>query len=91
MLRQHVEPACPRDGRVLSSFCRRFHRGLALHNLEPVCRDHQRLARLIEPMVRPANTLRQTARPLGRTDIDDKIDITPIDAEIERRCAHDST
>ena len=38
-------------------------------------------------MVGAADALRQAAGAFGRADIDDEIDIAPVDAKIQRRCA----
>ena len=39
-------------------------------------------------MIGTADALHQPRRALGRADIDDEIDVAPVDAEIERRGAH---
>src|SRR6185437_1082000 len=38
-----------------------------------------------EPVIGAADALGEPACALGRTDIDDEIDVAPVDAEIERR------
>ncbi len=83
MLGEHVERARPRCRRVLRPFGRGFERRLALDHLDGG--DKQRLARLVESVIGPADALGEPARTLGRADIDDEIDIAPVDAEIERR------
>ena len=40
-------------------------------------------------MIGAADALRETAGALRRADVDDEIDRAPVDAEIERRGAHD--
>ena len=87
MLGQHVERARPRGRRVLRALFRRFEGCLAFHHLEAVGRHQQRLARLVQPVVGAADALRQPACALRRADIDDEIDLAPVDAEIERRGA----
>ena len=87
VLRQHVERARPRRRRILRAFLGRFERRLAFEHLEAVGRHQQRLARLVQPVIGAADALRQPARPLRRADIDDEIDLAPVDAEIERRGA----
>jgi hypothetical protein len=66
----------------------RLKRSLALDHLEAVCRHEQRLRRLIEPVIGAADALGETACAPGRADIEDEIDVAPVDAEIERRGAH---
>ena len=87
MLGQHVQRARFRRRGVLGALRRRLQRRLTFHDFELVGRHKQRLARLIEPMVGAAYALGQPAGALGRTHIDDEIDVAPIDAEIERRGA----
>ena len=87
MLGQHVERARPRGRRVLRALFRRFEGCLAFHHLEAVGRHQQRLARLVQPVIGAADALRQPACALRRADIDDEIDLAPVDAEIERRGA----
>jgi hypothetical protein len=88
VLGEHVERARPRRRPVLRAFRRGFERRLALDHLEVVGGDEQRLARLVEPVIGPTDALGKPARTLGRADIDDEIDIAPVDAEVERRGAH---
>ena len=87
VLGQHVERAWLRRRRVLRALRRRLERGLALHDLEAVGRHEQRLARLIEPVIGAADALAKPACAFRRADIDDEIDVAPVDAEIERRGA----
>ena len=67
----------------------RVARRLAFEHLETVGGHEQRLRGLIEPVIGAADALQQAARTLGRADMDDEIDIAPVDAEIERRGADD--
>jgi hypothetical protein len=72
----------------LRPLLRRFERRLALDHLEAVRRHEQRLARLFEPVIGAANALGEPACALRRADIDDEIDIAPVDAEVECGGAH---
>ena len=88
MLGQHIKRADALHGRVLHPVAGCQDSGPAFEHLEAV-RRHQDGARgLIETVVGTADPLDETARPLGRPDIDTKVDIAPIDAEIERRGRH---
>ena len=64
---------------------RRFERRPAFQHLEAVGRHQQRLRRLVEPVIGAADALGQPARAFRRADVDDEIDVAPVDAEIERR------
>ena len=59
-------------------------RGAAFQHLEAVGRHQHGLRRLVEPVVGAADALHQPRRALRRADIDDQIDVAPVDAEIER-------
>jgi hypothetical protein len=84
MLRQHVEPAKSGFGGILRGLGDGVERGAALQQLEAVRGHQQRLRGLVHAVVRAPDPLHQPARALGRADIDDEIDISPVDAEIER-------
>ncbi len=56
-------------------------------HLEAIGRHQHRFGRLVEPVIGAADALHQPRRAFRRTDIDDQIDVAPIDAEIERRGA----
>ena len=84
VLGQHVEPAGARPVAVELARVERVERSAAFQHLEAVGRHQQRPARLVEPVVGAADALRQARHALGRADLDDEIDIAPIDAEIER-------
>ncbi len=73
---------------VLHACLRGIERGTALQHLEAIARHQQRPRRLVEPVIGAADALDQPARPLWRADVDDEIDIAPVDAEIEGRGAH---
>ena len=63
----------------------RSPRRLAFQHLEAVRRHEQGARGLIEPVIGAADALQDAARSLRRPDIDDEVDVAPIDAEIERR------
>ena len=88
MLRQHVERAGAQRRRVLRVLGDGVDGGAAFQHLEAVGRHQHGLRRLIEPVIGAADALQQPRAALGRADIDDQIDIAPVDAEIERRRAH---
>ena len=88
MLRQHVERADAQRRRVLRMVGDRADRGVAFQHLEAVGRNENAARRLVEPMVGAADALQQTRGALRRADVDDQIDVAPVDAEIERRGAH---
>ena len=87
MLGEHVEGAGADRGRVLRAEIVGVEGGAALHHLEAVGGHQQRLRRLVEAMVGAADALGKPARALGRADMDDQIDVAPVDAEIEGRGA----
>ena len=87
MLGEHVERAGPDRRRVLRAEIVGVERGAALHHLEAVGGHQHRLRRLVEAVVGAADALRQAARALRRADIDDEIDVAPVDAEVEGRGA----
>ena len=89
VLGKNVERAGNQRRCVLRAKIVGFERDAAFENLEAVCRNKQRLGRLVHAMVRAADALGKPARPFRRTDMDDEIDIAPVDTEIERRCRDD--
>ena len=60
----------------------------AFKHLEAICRHRHRLGRFIEAMIGTSNSLQQPRTPFRCTDIDHQIDVAPIDAKIQRRCAN---
>src|SRR5918994_638962 len=83
MLGKNVELLqCHRLG-ILDAFADRDAGGLAFQDLEAIGGHQQGARRFIEAMVGTSDTLDETARSLRRADMDDEIDIPPIDAEIE--------
>ena len=84
MLRQHVERTGAQRRRVLRVLGDRIDGDAAFQHLETVGRHHDRARRLVEPVVGAADPLHQPRGALRRADIDDEIDVAPVDAEIER-------
>ena len=84
MLRQHVEPAGAQWRRVLRILRDRIDRGGAFQHFEAVGRHQNAARRLVHAVIGAADALQQAARAFRRADIDDEIDVAPVDAEIER-------
>ncbi len=85
MLRQHVERAVEQRRRVLRAEIVGLERGAAFQHLEAVGRHQDGAARLVHAVVGAADALRQPAGALRRADMDDQVDVAPVDAEVERR------
>ena len=83
VLGENVEGAGADRGRILGAEIIGIQRRAALHHLEAVGWHQQRVGRLVHAVVGAADALRQAARPLRRADMDDQIDIAPVDAEVE--------
>ena len=84
MLGQHIERTLAQRRRVLiAAFGSRQGR-LAFQHLEAVGWDQHGLGRLVHAVIGAADPLGQPACPLWSTDIDDKIDVAPVDAHVER-------
>ena len=84
MLREHVERAGAQRRSVLRMLGDRVDGDAAFQHLEAVGR-HQDAARgLFQPVIGAADALQEPRRALRRADIDDEIDVAPVDAEIER-------
>ena len=66
----------------------RADRGVAFQHLEAVGRNQDAARRLVVAVVGAADALQQPRGALRRTDVDDEVDVAPVDAEIERRRAH---
>ena len=89
MLGQHIKFLHHRIFGVLCVGLRRLKGCLAFQHLEAVRRNEQRLGGKVELVVRASDALEETARSLRRADVDNQIDIAPVDAEFERRGADD--
>ena len=85
MLRQDVERAFGERRRVLRADRRGLECCAAFQHLEAVRRHQDRLRRLVHAVVGAADALRQPAGALRRADMDDEVDVAPVDAEVERR------
>jgi len=91
MLGEHVERADARGWRVLGIFRNCVERGAAFQHFKAVGRHQHALGRLIHAVIGAADPLQHARGALRRADIDDQVDVAPVDAEIERRRADDST
>src|SRR5690606_26845828 len=91
VLGKHVEGAGADRRRVLRAEIVGVEGGAAFHHLEAIRRHENGARRLVEAVIGAADALRQAACPLRRADIDDEVDIAPVDAEGERRGADDGT
>ena len=85
MLRQHVERAQAQRRGILRVLVDRVDGDAAFQHLETVGRHQHRTRGFVEAVIGAADPLHQPRRPLRRADIDDEVDITPVDPEIERR------
>ena len=88
MLRQHIEPAGAKDVLVELAGQHGIARRQGFEIFEAVARHDQRMARLIHAVVGAAGTLQKPRCALRGSHLDDEIDITPIDTEIEAGCCH---
>ena len=84
VLRQHVERAGAQRRGVLRIFRDRVDRNRAFQHLEAIGRHQHRARGLVDAVVGAADSLHQPGSALGRPDIDDEIDVAPVDAEVER-------
>ncbi len=89
VLGKHVESAGADGWRVLRAEIVGVEGGAALHHFEAVGRNQKRFGRFVEAMVGAADTLGQPARALRCADMDDEIDVAPVDTEVEGRGADD--
>ena len=88
VLRQHVERAGAQRRRILGILGDGVDRRAAFEHLEAVGRHQHGFRGLIEPVVGAPDALQETRTALGRPDINDQIDVAPVDAQIKRRRAH---
>ena len=89
MLGQHVEAPVSEVPAIEITRVQRLLRGDALQHLEAVGGDHDGPTGLVQAVIGAADALEQAGRPLGCSDLDDEIDIAPVDAEVERGGADD--
>ena len=88
MLRQDVIASGAEGLAIAHPFCHRVIGGLCLQIFKAVAGHEDGLGWLVHPVVRPANPLQQPRASLGRTHLNDAIDIAPVDTQIERGRAH---
>ena len=84
VLRQYVERADAKRRRVLRILGNGVERGAAFEHFEAVRRNKHALRRLVHAVIGAADALQEPRGALRRADIDDQIDVAPVDAEIER-------
>ncbi len=84
MLRQNVERAEAQGWRVLGVLGDGVERGAAFQHFETVRRHQHAFRRLVHAVIGAADALQQPRRALRRADIDDEVDVAPVDAEVER-------
>ncbi len=89
VLGQHVERAGAFGLGVERVLGDRFARGLALQHFEAVGRDEERAAGLVQAVIGAADALDHARGALGRGELDDEVDVTPVDAKIQRGGAND--
>ena len=89
VLRQHVERADAQRRRILRILRDGVERGAAFQHLEAVGRHQHAFRGLVHAVIGAADALQQPRGALRRADIDDEIDVAPVDAEIERGGADD--
>ena len=85
VLRQHVQSAIPHGRAVLRADIVGVQCGLAFQHLEAVGGNEDGSGGFVHAVIGAADALRQQAGAFGRADMDDEIDITPVDAHVERR------
>ena len=83
MLRQHIHGAFEQRRYILCTLSAGFKSRPAFQDLEPVCGHKDRPAGFVHAVVGVANSLRQPAGTLWSANINDHIDITPVDTEVE--------
>ena len=88
VLRENIEAAGARRRRILGIDGNGVERGAAFQHFETVCGNEHALGRFVHAVIGAADPLQQPRRALRRADINDKIDVAPVDAEIERGGAH---
>ncbi len=89
VLRQHVQAAMRNLAAVEVARVQRLLRGDALQHLEAVGRDQDGTAGLVQAVVGATDALEQAGGTFRRSDLDDEVDVAPVDAEVERGGADD--
>ena len=90
VLRQNVERPGAQRWRVLRTFGDGIYGDAAFQHFEAIGRHQHRARGLVDTVIGAADPLHQPRRALRRADIDDQIDIAPVDAEVERGGADDA-
>ncbi len=87
VLRQHVQRAGAQRRGILRVLVDRVDRHVTLQHLEAIGRHKNGARRFVDAVIGAADSLHQARGALRRADIDDEVDIAPVDAEIERGSA----
>ena len=85
LLRQHVERRVVRHDGVEQTGTDRAQERRALHEVVARHREHPALRRTGNRVARASDPLQQRGDPVRRPDLADQIDVTDVDAELERR------
>ena len=83
MLRQDVVASGAEGLPIAHPFGHRVIGGLCLQIFKAVAGHEDGLGWLVHPVIGPANPLQQPRASLGRTHLNDAIDIAPVDTQIE--------
>ncbi len=89
MLGQNVEAARARQHGILRPFLGRLQRGAAFEHLEAVAGHEKGFRGFVEPVIGAADALDEAAGAFGCADVDDEVDVAPVDAEVEGRGCND--
>jgi hypothetical protein len=84
VLTEDIERTAACERRVLLAGIGCIDGSMAFEHFKTVRRNEDGTRRLVEPVIGPADSLHQPARALRRAEIDNEIDVAPIDAKIER-------
>ncbi len=91
MLRQHIKRTIDQRRRILRAKIVGVERCTAFHHFETIGRHQNGATWLIHTVVGATDTLRKAACPLWRTNMNDQIDIAPVDTKIKRRGGNHSS
>ncbi len=89
VLGENIERTFADRRRILGAEVIGIERRLAFHHLEPVAGHEDRLRGFVHAVIGAADALGETRGALGRADMEDEIDIAPVDAHVERRGGDD--
>ena len=84
MLSQNIEPAAYSVRTVKFAGIDGFLGGAAFQDFEPVGGHEKRAGGFVQPVIGPANPLNEAGGAFRCAKLDDEVDITPVNAEIER-------